>query len=90
MTASRVLKVFYPIIHLTTIEYILSAIPAKRFLPHLTIPSIVIVLTEHEHTAEVQFPLVEGTDIVSLNYLHCVDSPEVTALVKSAKKGAAQ
>ncbi len=80
------LKIFYPILQLTINEQQLSAEPAKRFFPHLTIPSVVQVIQLYENVAEVQFPTLPKTDIVSVDYLHSVDSPEVNALTKLVKE----
>lgn len=80
------LKIFYPILQLTTNEQMLSLEPAKRFLPHLTIPSVVEVIKTHKNIAEVQFPLLNKTDIVSVDFLHCVDSPEINIIVKMLKE----
>ncbi len=79
------LKIFYPILQLTTNERVLSAIPAKRFFPHITIPSVVQVIKTYKNIAEVQFPSLNKTDIVSVDYLHSVDSPEVSILTKMVR-----
>ncbi len=81
------LKIFYPILQLTTNERMLpTTIPTKRFLPHITAPSVVQVIKTHRHVAEVQFPSLQNTDIVSVDYLHSVDSPEVSILTKMLKE----
>lgn len=80
------LKIFYPIVQLTTNEQMLPAISAVRFLPHIIAPSVVEVIETHRHVAEVQFPSLQNTDIVSVDYLHSVDSPEVTMITKMVKE----
>ena len=79
------LKIFYPITQLTTNEQTLSATPAKRFFPHITIPSVVEVIKTHDNITEVQFPTLDKTDIVSVDFLHSVDSPEVSILTKMVR-----
>ena len=80
------LMVFYPILQLTINETVLSPIPAKQFFPHITIPSVVQVIKTFDNVAEVQFPALDNTDIVSVDFLHCVDSPEVGNLTKMIKE----
>ena len=80
------LKIFHPTIQLTTNIQMLSTTPAKRFFPHITVPSVVQVIKMHKTVAEVQFPTLKETDIVSVDYLHCVDSPEVSYITRLLKK----
>ncbi len=81
------LKIFYPIVQLTTNERMFPmTIPTERFLPHITAPSVVQVIKTHKNVAEVQFPAVNDTDIVSVDFLHSVDSPEVSILTKMLKE----
>ncbi len=84
------LMIFYPILQLTTNEQALFDAPTERFFPHITIPSVVQVIDNdklvNSSIAEVQFPKHNKTDIVSVDYLHCVDSPEVNILTKMLKE----
>ena len=80
------LMIFYPIFQLTINEQVLSSIPAKRFFSHITIPSVVQVIKTYDNVAEVQFPLCNNIDIVSVDFLHCVESPEVSILTKMIKE----
>lgn len=74
---------FYPITQLTTNERLLSAKLAQHLLPHITAPSIVEIIKRYEHVAEVQFPGLPDTDIVSVDFLHKLDSPEARVLTKT-------
>lgn len=78
--------IFYPILQLTINETVLSSKPAKQFFPHITIPSVVQVIKTYDNVAEVQFPAIDNTDIVSVDFLHCVESPEVSILTKMIKE----
>ena len=80
------LMIFYPIIQLTTNEQMLPTTPTEQFFPHITIPSVVQVIKTYDNVAEVQFPAIDNTDIVSVDFLHCVDSPEVCKLTKMIKE----
>ena len=82
------LKIFYPIIQLTDNHQMLSSKPAERFFPHLIVPSVVEVInnTDYNTIAEVQFPKHNETDIVSVDFLHDIESPEVTLLTKQVKE----
>ena len=78
--------IFYPIIQLTVNEQMLSAKPAERFFSHITIPSVVDVVKIYQNVAEVQFPCCKETDLVSVDYLHETDSPEISILTKMTKE----
>jgi len=80
--------IFYPVLQLTTNEQTLSSEPAKRFFSHITIPSVVQVIHNDklQNVSEVQFPLHNNTDIVSVDYLHETDSPEVSILTRMIKE----
>lgn len=80
------LMIFYPILQLTINEQMLSSKPATRFFPHIIIPSAVQVIKTYDNVAEVQFPALDDTDIVSVDFLHETDSPEVTILTKMIKE----
>lgn len=80
------LMIFYPILQLTINEQMLSPKPAERFFPHITTPSAVQVIKTYDNVAEVQFPTLGNTDIVSVDFLHCVESPEVSILTKMIKE----
>jgi len=78
--------IFYPILQLTVNERMLSPEPAKRFFSYITIPSVVDVIKIHRNVAEVQFPQCGDTDIVSVDYLHETDSPEISKLTKMIRR----
>lgn len=79
-------KIFYPILQLTASEHILSLMPTNRFFPYITVPSVVEVIKTYKNVAEVRFPILDKTDIVSVDFLHETDSPEVNVLTKQVKE----